>query len=460
MFLFRTLTVGNESGGYVLDQEYPAASFRPRIQHSQQPSKKGASLKSFILKWIAIMAILVPCGALAATPARGLVIYSDIPITYAETLEFVTITNTNAIIATAILPNGKRQEIARGGIIAAINYPPDTQMESLPQEAATALGTIRTLRPKYPQFSAKLDAIQTRWSNSLDVYRQRQRSANATPAKSVPTLTLEVDGSKYSQVELTSFDGATVGIAHAAGVAGIPATKLKPEQIVALNATSLAIRIDPTKIVAATPRPVTRSASPPSSFPTPGKATSGVPFTAVPGVPLTPAQKAANNAVIAREAKAAAAESTRNIEVAKERIQSAVSDEEVPWPRGLGFQNWDPNYKETLEFINGKIKAAGQRMWFGKLTDRMILQSPDHVETFDPHTFSTRVKMIADSENGDFVQAECADGQSDVFTVWVGGQSGSSPGIRLHCSDQLDVKRVATAMAHLIQMFGGKAEAF
>jgi hypothetical protein len=212
-------------------------------------------MKSFILKGVVILTFAIPCSeALAATPSRGLVIYSDIPSTYAETLEFVTITSTNAVIETVVLPNGKRQEIPRGGIIAIINYPPAAPAESLPQDAATALRSIEALRPKYPQFAAKLDAAQTKWNNSLEVYRQQQlRLTKATLAAPAKSLILDVEGVRYEQVSLTSFDGATVGIAHSAGVAGISAIKLKPEQIVALNATSTTVRIDSTKIVAATP---------------------------------------------------------------------------------------------------------------------------------------------------------------------------------------------------------------
>lgn len=216
-------------------------------------------MRPSFLKWIFALTILIACGrALAASPSRGLIIYSDIPSTYAETLEFVTVTNTNTIIATAVLPSGKKQELPRGGIIAIINYPPLKPTESLPQEADAALRSIQALRPKYPQFAAKLDAAQIKWNNGLEVYRQSQRLSKATPAPSSKSLTLEVEGVRYEQVVITSFDGAMVGIAHSAGVAGIAAIKLKPEQIAALNATSPAVRIDPSKIVAATPAPIPR----------------------------------------------------------------------------------------------------------------------------------------------------------------------------------------------------------
>ena len=90
----------------------------------------------------------------------------------------------------------------------------------------------------------------------------------------------------------------------------------------------------------------------------------------------------------------------------------------------------------------------------------MILQSPDHVDTIDPKLLSTTVKVGHGSDDLPFVQAECADGRRHVFSVWTWGASGQAPGIRLHCADDVDVKRVGEAMIHLIEMFGGKKEAF
>jgi hypothetical protein len=69
---------------------------------------------------------------------------------------------------------------------------------------------------------------------------------------------LEIDGTKYTDFKLSSFNGVSVGIEHSSGVAEIPAIKLKPDQIAALNATSSSVRIDPSRIVTGTPTPAGR----------------------------------------------------------------------------------------------------------------------------------------------------------------------------------------------------------
>jgi hypothetical protein len=214
-------------------------------------------MKSLTFEWIGVLMILLSCGeTIAASPSGGLVIYQDLPSTYVEALEFVTINATSVTFTTVDLPSGKKQEIPRAGIIAVLDYPPVPPTDAVPQEAETTFRSIQKVRPKYPQFTAKLDAIQAKWTNSLDVYRQRQRTAKASPTPTSKALTLKVDGIVYEQVVLTSFNGATVGIEHSAGVADFRAIKLTPEQIAALNRTSSTVQIDPTKIVAASTTPV------------------------------------------------------------------------------------------------------------------------------------------------------------------------------------------------------------
>lgn len=216
-------------------------------------------MKSHILKLAVMMATILTCGeTLAATLPRGLVLFTEPPADYVQNLEFVTLTNTSVVHATAVLSSGRKQEIPRVGIVAVIPYPPEVASPSHSQDAAAGLQAIKVARGKYPQFAAKLDAAQARWSNSLEVFRQRQRMTKAALPPVASTLSLEIEGFTYAQAVLTSFDGVTVGIAHEAGAARIPAIKLKPEQITGLNATSSLVRIDP-KAITDSP-PVTKTA--------------------------------------------------------------------------------------------------------------------------------------------------------------------------------------------------------
>ena len=117
----------------------------------------------------------------------------------------------------------------------------------VPVEADAAIASIKALLLQTPEreAQAKLQAALTKWTNARAFAVQKQAMAPARPAaQPKPSRTLEVDGIKYEQFTLTSFDGVNVGIDHAAGVARIQAIKLKPEQIVALNQTSSSVRID------------------------------------------------------------------------------------------------------------------------------------------------------------------------------------------------------------------------
>lgn len=376
-------------------------------------------MKKHILKVIALLAILMTSGeALAALPPRGLVLYTQPPGDYALNLEFVTLTYTNIAYATVTLPNGKKEEIPRGGIVAVINYPPEVQTDSLPQDAATATQIIKNARSKYPQFGAKLDAVLAKWTNSLEVYHQKQRLAPHTPLKPPVGLSLEVDGTAYTQVVMTSFDGTTVGITHEAGAARIPAVKLNAGQIAALNATSTAVRIDPSKITVAAPAPVS----------TPNATKPAVRFDA-----LSAKQFTEDRPVV---------------------------------PKNLLGTNSDPSFEETLDFINRKLKDSGRRIWFGERTQKMILLSGDQVVVFDPGAFNAEVRFRTNKgqpyQYSD-IEFEVTTGRDEVQFVSLDGKIEKGKKLFLKWDDNLDpteLKRLATAFSHLIVLFGGKRDAF
>jgi len=210
-------------------------------------------MKNLILKWIALFAIFTLTGeALADTPLRGLVVFTQPPADYAMAVEFTAFETTNVAFATATRADGKKQEIPRGGILAVINYPGTQSGASLEKEAATAKQNIQTLRAKYPQLTAKLDRVGAAWTNALTISRQKQGTVSSSqPPTRSAGLALEIDGVNYTGLTLTAFDGALVSFEHSGGIARIAAGKLKPEQITALNATTTSVRIDPSKIVQA-----------------------------------------------------------------------------------------------------------------------------------------------------------------------------------------------------------------
>jgi hypothetical protein len=202
-------------------------------------------MKSLTIKLVALLAILIlPGEALGAGTERGLILYDQPPATYVVALEFVTIRTTSVAFVTVTLPDGRKQELPRSGIVAAIDYPPEIPAESFAKDAATATQNIRTLSAKYPQCAAKLNAALNKWTNALAFYQQTQKLGPALPSlKTSNGTTLDVEGVKYSEPILSSFDGNTVTISHSAGILRLPIEKLKPDQIRFLNSTSKTVRI-------------------------------------------------------------------------------------------------------------------------------------------------------------------------------------------------------------------------
>jgi len=244
--------MGNKTMQFIASQQRPSRSCETRQCPSLIPiNEERRSVKPQIQRLIAILMVFLAVNTLqAAAIIRGVVLFDEPPQTYVQALEFVTLETTSVAYVTASLPDGKKREIPRTGIVAVINYPTQLPTEQFPNEAATTTQNIQALRSKYPQYVVKLDKALAAWTTALAVYQQKQKSATtAKPATPSPGTTLEMGDVNYTGVILTSFDGAFVGIEHAAGFARIPVHKLKPEQIAALNGTTSSVRIDPAKIV-------------------------------------------------------------------------------------------------------------------------------------------------------------------------------------------------------------------
>jgi hypothetical protein len=136
-------------------------------------------MKSLIIILIALLAILIPSReVLGAGAARGLVLYDQPPSTYVVPLEFFAIRTTSVAFVRVTLPDGRQQEIPRAGVVAVIDYPPDSPAASFPTETAAATQNIRALSAKYPQCATKLNKALTKWTNALAFFQQKQKAAN------------------------------------------------------------------------------------------------------------------------------------------------------------------------------------------------------------------------------------------------------------------------------------------
>ena len=120
-----------------------------------------------------------------------------------------------------------------------------------------------------------------------------------------------------------------------------------------------------------------------------------------------------------------------------------------------------PGYKETIEFINSKVSVGGQKLWFGKKTQKMILSSMHAREllVFDPAEANPGVKYTANPprrdqfEANNWVTISTSSGRS-TFRAIRGDFSKpiveEEKSFRLDCDDAIDAEKVAKAMRHLL----------
>jgi hypothetical protein len=187
---------------------------------------------------------------LAASPPKGLLIYSEPPSTYAESCEFTTITSGPAYIIV-VRPDGQKFQMNSNAVMNAVEYPPLNPQTDTQEKASLNLDKIHSLERRYPQFLQRLQAAEAKWTNALAFAKQMAASTPAkvnTPAKEESPsagFSLTVNGVKYTDVQLTSVDDDSAGISHSDGVAKLPLEVLTNEQIAALNGTSSTAHIDP-----------------------------------------------------------------------------------------------------------------------------------------------------------------------------------------------------------------------
>lgn len=134
-------------------------------------------------------------------------------------------------------------------------------------------------------------------------------------------------------------------------------------------------------------------------------------------------------------------------------------------PEHIGFTESSPTYEETVAFINAKLQATGLKLWFGKTTKKMILTNKyGEVLVFDPAQANPAVKYATEAKPYQFwVKVSTSSGQK-TFREFI--PSKPRPIVRdtsffnLSCVDPIDTEKVAKAMRHLIEMFGGKEDPF
>jgi hypothetical protein len=178
---------------------------------------------------------------LLGVEAKGLVIYSEPPSTYAESCEYVFLDTAKPLYYTVVRTDGRRIQLNNNVIMTNVDYPPLNSEADIQALADNNLSKIRLLLTQYPQFKSRLRAAQSKWENALAVAQQMAFK----PELGIVKIALDYEGTHYDSVQLSSLDGGQVSITHSAGVRKLELDKLSRNQILALNTTSTTIHIDP-----------------------------------------------------------------------------------------------------------------------------------------------------------------------------------------------------------------------
>lgn len=123
-------------------------------------------------------------------------------------------------------------------------------------------------------------------------------------------------------------------------------------------------------------------------------------------------------------------------------------------------------YKDTLEFINNKLAGNWRKIWFGKNSGKFIVEGENGYAAFKAADLTPDVKFSREPMQSKLgpqfmLQIEGRNGRK-VIDVHMPGKSlvGQSNNLRFQASDPVDQKKLVTAFSSLIQMLGGKPDAF
>lgn len=204
--------------------------------------KSGQPHRGIALNGLARMLLIFLCiadiGLGAENAATSIVLFTRPPAPYPEALDIVSLTKQSVAFAQIVRPNGAREEIPAGGIVAIIEYPPAQPDGATAQRAATALTQIDAAlakfpRAQFPQIEAKLVPLAAKWRSAQQLAAAAAIRLAATPVRPPPAiqgLTITTtDGQQFDGVTSTKVEGEILSFEHSAGVASVPLAKLTPE---------------------------------------------------------------------------------------------------------------------------------------------------------------------------------------------------------------------------------------
>ena len=115
---------------------------------------------------------LIATSSVASEP-RGLIVFTEPPSTYVQTLEFTSYVRSNVAYSTIVRTNGQREHVTNSGIMGIIDYPPAQISATDETQATAAIQQIQQLQRQCqrPDLAPKFQLALTRWQTVLSAIR-------------------------------------------------------------------------------------------------------------------------------------------------------------------------------------------------------------------------------------------------------------------------------------------------
>lgn len=189
-----------------------------------------------LLSPILALNLLICLGSSAS--AAGIILFTD--ASYPVVLDFVSATKANVAFTLVVRPDGRKQEVPTGRIVALFDNPPDQPDTGTAAKAATILAQIdaalnRFPRRQYPEIHFKLVPLAAKWKAAQQLASARTMATPA-PSSSASSVTMAkgtviatLDGQRYEEVSVTRVDPDALSFTHSAGAATVDFENLSPE---------------------------------------------------------------------------------------------------------------------------------------------------------------------------------------------------------------------------------------
>jgi outer membrane biosynthesis protein TonB len=142
--------------------------------------------------------VFTAASIFAASPPKGLLIYSEPPSTYAESCEFSAMSSGPAY-TIVIRPDGQKFQMNSNAEINAVEYPSLNPQADTQEKASLNLDKIHSLERRFPQFNAQLQAAEAKWTNAMAFAKQMAANAAKVEAAEMKKAAIEAENKKREE---------------------------------------------------------------------------------------------------------------------------------------------------------------------------------------------------------------------------------------------------------------------